>query len=93
VQFKPRLVVNSVRAVLAAAVGGLGVTRLYSYHVAERVQDGSLQLLLRDAEPPAMPVNLVMPEGRMALPKVRAFLDFAAPRLRAAFARLSADAP
>jgi DNA-binding transcriptional LysR family regulator len=93
VQFKPRLVVNSVRAALAAAVGGLGVTRLYSYHVAERVQDGSLQLLLRDAEPPAMPVNLVMPEGRMALPKVRAFLDFAAPRLRAAFARLSADAP
>jgi hypothetical protein len=28
VQFKPRLVVNSVRAALAAAVGGLGVTRL-----------------------------------------------------------------
>ena len=42
VQFKPRLVVNSVRAALAAAVGGHGVTRLYTYHVAERVQDGSL---------------------------------------------------
>jgi DNA-binding transcriptional LysR family regulator len=91
VQFRPRLVVNSVRAALAAAVAGLGVTRLYTYHVADRVRDGALQLLLRDAEPPAMPVNLLMPEGRMALPKVRSFLDFAVPRLRAAFARLSAD--
>lgn len=92
VQFKPRLVVNSVRAALGAAVGGLGVTRLLTYHVAERVQDGSLQLLLRDAEPPARPVNLVLPQGRNAVPKVRAFLDFAVPRLRADFARLSAEA-
>ncbi|ABE61717.1 transcriptional regulator, LysR family [Nitrobacter hamburgensis X14] len=92
VQFKPRLVVNSVRVALGAAVGGLGVTRLLTYHVAERVQDGSLQLLLRDAEPPARPVNLVLPQGRNAVPKVRAFLDFAVPRLRADFARLSAEA-
>ena len=96
VQFKPRLVVNSGRAALAASVGGLGVTRLYTYHVAdhvaERVHDGSLELLLRDADPPAMPVNLVMPQGRMSVPKVRAFVDFAVPRLRAEFVRLSAEA-
>jgi DNA-binding transcriptional LysR family regulator len=91
VHFRPRLVVNSVRAALAAAVGGLGVTRLYSYHVAERERDGSLRVVLRDAEPPAVPVHLVAPEGRMSVPKVRAFVDFAAPRLRAAFARLSAQ--
>ena len=92
VPFRPRLIVNSVRAALGAAVAGLGVTRLLTYHVAERVQDGSLQLLLRDAEPPARPVNLVLPHGRSSVPKVRAFLDFAVPRLRADFARLSADA-
>jgi DNA-binding transcriptional LysR family regulator len=92
VPFKPRLVVNSVRAALAAAVSGLGVTRLYTYHVAERVQDGSLKLLLRDAEPAAMPVHLVTPEGRAAVPKVRAFVDLAVPRLRAEFSRLSAEA-
>ena len=51
VQFKPRLVVNSVRAALASAVGGQGVKRLYTYHVAERVLDDSLRLLLRDTEP------------------------------------------
>ncbi|MEI5664256.1 LysR family transcriptional regulator [Bosea sp. CCNWLW174] len=91
VQFRPRLTVNSVRAALGAAVGGLGVTRLFTYHVAERVQDGSLELLLRDAEPPPRPVNLIMPQGRSNVPKVRAFLDFAVPRLRADFARLSAE--
>jgi len=92
VHFKPRLIVNSVRGALGAAVAGIGVTRLLTYHVAERVQDGSLKLLLRDAEPPARPVHLVMPEGRLSVPKVRAFVDFAAPRLKAEFARLSAEA-
>jgi hypothetical protein len=60
--------------------------------VAERVHDGSLRLLLRDAEPPAMPVNLLMPQGRVSVPKVRAFVDLAVPRLRAEFARLSTEA-
>jgi len=92
IHFKPRLIVNSVRGALAAAVAGIGVTRLLTYHVAERVQDGSLKLLLRDAEPPARPVHLVMPEGRLSAPKVRAFVDFAVPRLKAEFARLSAEA-
>jgi DNA-binding transcriptional LysR family regulator len=73
-------------------VAGQGVTRLYTYHVAERVQDGSLKILLRHAEPVAMPVHLVTPQGRLSAPKVRAFMDFAAPRLRAEFARLSAEA-
>ena len=92
VHFKPRLVVNSVRAALASAVQGRGVTRLYTYHVAERVLDGALRILLRDAEPPSLPVHLVTPQGRTSTPKVRAFLDFAAPGLRAEFARLSAEA-
>ena len=60
--------------------------------MAERVHDGSLRLLLRDAEPPAMPVNLLMPQGRVSVPKVRAFVDFAVPRLRAEFVRLSTEA-
>jgi DNA-binding transcriptional LysR family regulator len=92
VHFKPRLVVNSVRAALASAVDGHGVTRLYTYHVAERVQDGSLKIVLRNAEPLPLPVHLITPQGRTSVPKVRAFLDFAAPRLRAGFARLSGEA-
>jgi DNA-binding transcriptional LysR family regulator len=92
VRFAPRLVVNSVRAALASAAEGRGLTRLYSYHVAPLVQAGRLQVVLADAEPPAVPAHLLTPEGRHANPKVRAFLDFAAPRLRSQFASHSAAA-
>jgi DNA-binding transcriptional LysR family regulator len=92
IHFKARLVVNSVRAALASAVDGHGVTRLYTYHVAEHVQSGALKIILRDEEPAALPVHLITPQGRISIPKVRAFVDFATPRLRAEFARLSAQA-
>jgi DNA-binding transcriptional LysR family regulator len=92
VRFAPRLIVNSVRAALASAAEGRGLTRLYSYHVAPLVRAGRLQVVLAEAEPPSVPAHLITPEGRHAAPKVRAFLDFAAPRLRAQFASFSADA-
>jgi DNA-binding transcriptional LysR family regulator len=92
VHFSPRLTVNTVRAAVASALAGRGLTRLYSYHVAKEVQDGRLQVVLAEAEPPALPVYLLTPHGRMSVPKVRAFVDFAAPRLRSQFARLAADA-
>jgi DNA-binding transcriptional LysR family regulator len=92
VNFTPRIVVNSVRAALASAVNGLGVTRLYSYHLAENVRAGELQILLTDAEPASQPVHLLAQPTRTAAPKVRAFLDFAVPRLRAEFGRLAAEA-
>ncbi len=91
VQFSPRLTVNSVRAAVASATAGTGLTRLYSYHVAEHVRDGRLQIVLADAEHPPLPAHLVAPHGRMSVPKVRAFVDFATPRLRAQFTRLAAE--
>jgi len=92
VHFAPRLAVNTVRAALGAAIGGVGVTRLYSYHVADAVQAGRLRMLLTEAEHPPLPVHLLTPPGRVSVPKVRAFLDFAAPRLRAEFQRLADQA-
>jgi DNA-binding transcriptional LysR family regulator len=92
VQFQPRVTVNTVRAALRSAIAGTGVTRLYSYHVAEAVAAGQLQIVLAHAEHSPLPVHLLTPPGRVSMPKVRAFLDFAAPRLREAFARLAVDA-
>lgn len=92
VKFTPRLVVNTVRAAVASAVGGHGVTRLFSYHVAEEIAEKRLQLLLGKDEYPPLPVQLLAPEGRFAVPKVRAFVDFAAPRLKKYFAGLSSEA-
>jgi DNA-binding transcriptional LysR family regulator len=92
VQFAPRLIVNSVRAARASAIRGRGLTRLYSYHVADAVAAGQLRVVLAAAEYPALPVHLLTPKGRASVPKVRAFLDFAAPRLRREFARLAVEA-
>lgn len=92
IQFTPRCIVNSVRAAAASAAAGRGLTRLYSYHVAEYVRDGRLEIVLADAEHPPLPAHLIAPQGRMSVPKVRAFVDFAAPRLRSKFARMAAEA-
>lgn len=88
VHFTPRLAVNSIRAAVDSAVSGNGVTRMFSYHVAGEVRDGALRLLLVEDEPEPIPVHLVAPHGRLHVPKVRAFTDFAVPRLKAHYARL-----
>jgi DNA-binding transcriptional LysR family regulator len=92
VHFSPRIAVNTVRAAAASAVAGKGLTRLYSYHVAEHVKHGRLTIVLADAEDAPLPAHLLTPQGRTAVPKVRAFVDFAAPRLRAAFRRMAVEA-
>jgi DNA-binding transcriptional LysR family regulator len=92
VQFTPRLVVNTVRAAVASAIEGHGLTRLLSYQVAEHVRDGRLRIVLRSDEHAPLPVHVVTPQGRLSVPKVRAFVDFVVPRLRAQFARLAVDA-
>ena len=92
VHFRPRMTVNTVRAALASAIHGRGLTRLYSYHVAEAVRRGELQVVCANAEHPPVPVNLITPNGRTSVPKVRTFIDFAAPRLRTAFGKLAKEA-
>lgn len=87
----PRFVVNSARAAVASAIEGRGVTRLFSFQVADHVRDGRLRIVLRSHEYAPTPVHLIMPEGRISVPKVRAFIDFAVPRLRAHFAKVVVD--
>ena len=87
----PRLVVSNPEAAADAAARGVGIARLLYYQAAEAVAAGRLRLLLRPFEPPPAPVHLVHVErARMPL-KLRRFLDFAAPRLRATLERLSAE--
>lgn len=80
---RSRLVVTTAEAAVDAAIAGIGVTRLLTYQVAEALDAGKLRLILTGFETPAVPVNLVSVEGRQAPVRVRAFLDFAVPRLRA----------
>lgn len=84
VPVQPRLVVNTAEAAIDAALLGAGVTRVLSYQIEKAVKAGSLLTLLKKFEPEAVPVSL-MYTGQRQLPlKLRAFLDFAAPRLRTA---------
>ena len=81
---RSRLSVNTAEAAIDAAVAGVGITRVLSYQVASALADGRLATLLEEYEPTPWPVSLVH-TGQSLLPlKLRAFLDFAAPRLKAA---------
>ena len=82
----PRLTVNSVEAACDAARAGFGLTRAFTYHVAASVAAGTLTTVLDDFQPPGFPVSLLYGAGRFMPIKLRAFLDFAAPRLKARLA-------
>lgn len=84
VSFMPRLEINDAVAAIAAAEAGEGITITLSYMVAEQIRQGKLVTVLDEWTPAAAPVHLVYPPGRLMAPKLRAFVDFAAPRLREA---------
>ncbi len=86
VPIRPRFAVNTADAAIAAAVAGTGITRVLSYQVAAAVAAGKLQLLLQPFEPEPLPVHLVHAAPALLPLKLRAFLDFAAPRLKASLA-------
>jgi DNA-binding transcriptional LysR family regulator len=88
VAVRPRLVVDTAEAALDAARAGAGIIRLFSVNVAEAVRAGELTVLLEAFEPPPEPVNILYLGGGLQPLKVRAFLDFAAPQLKA---RLASD--
>ncbi|MBL4839631.1 MAG: LysR family transcriptional regulator [Thalassospira sp.] len=90
VRFTPRLIANGIAGTLPSAVEGKGVTRAYSYQIAEHVERGELRILLPDDEEPPIPVHLVIPEGRLSTPRVRTFVDYVVPRLKAEFNRRNA---
>lgn len=82
-RLQPRMRTTTNDSALAAAVAGLGITRLLSYQVAAPVRSGALQVVLEDFEGAPLPVHVVHHEGRRATQKVRAFVDLAVDRLRA----------
>ena len=91
VRVKPRLMVNTDEAAVSAAVDGEGIVRIFSYKIQHEVTGGGLVVLLPEDEPPPVPVHLVTSPDRLALVKVRTFMDFAAARLRADFERTTAN--
>lgn len=81
VHVRPRLVINTAEAAVAAAEAGVGIVRLLSYQVSDGVAAGRLVHVLDQAAPRPMPVNLLFQAGRGASPNVRAFVEAARARL------------
>ena len=82
VPVRTRLIVSNLEAACDAARAGIGITMAFSYNVAELVRSGELTLLLEDFQPPPRPVSFVYSPNRFMPVKLRAFLDFALPRLK-----------
>ena len=82
IPIRSRLTVSTAEVATAAALAGVGIARVLSYQVAEYVTSGQLKLVLEDYEPAIMALSMVYPSQRQVPLKLRAFLDFATPRLR-----------
>ncbi len=86
VRVRPTLTVNTADAAVGSAVDGHGITAVLSYQVAREIEDGRLVRVLASFEPEPVPVHLVQPAASASVARVRAFVELAAPRLRAALA-------
>lgn len=73
---------NQVDVALDACRKGLGCGRFLGYQVRELEAAGQLVRVLPDWEPPEIEVSLVYPHNRLLSPRIRAFIDWAVPRLR-----------
>jgi len=85
----PRFEINDAVAAIQAAEMGHGITIALSYMVSGQIRDGKLAPVLDTFTLPPQPVQLVYPHARLVAPKVRAFVDFAAPRLKTTLDQLA----
>jgi LysR family transcriptional regulator, regulator for bpeEF and oprC len=73
---------NDGSAIVAAACAGYGLVQMNDYTTDGAIAAGALEPVLEAFNPSPTPIWLVYPAGRHLSPKVRAFVDFMAARLR-----------
>ena len=87
-RIQPQFSVNTASGAIDAALSGAGIVRILSYQAAQALAEGKLVSVLADYQTAPRPVHLVH-SGQPTLPlKLRALLDFVAPRLKARLAAL-----
>ena len=89
VTIRPRFAINTAESLIDAAIAGVGICRITSYQAASALRAGQLVKVLPELIPEPLPVHLVHGGHAMIPLKLRAFLDFARPRLRAQIAAVS----
>jgi DNA-binding transcriptional LysR family regulator len=73
---KPKLRVSALEGVRAAVLAGLGVAMVSEWIFTEELDDGRVREVLTDWELPRLDLWAVLPGGRHAGPKARAFIAF-----------------
>ncbi len=81
VSLRPRLEINDAATAINAAQSGEGITTVLCYMVGEKIRSGELVPVLEPYWLAPAPVQIVYPHSRLLAANVRAFVDFATPRL------------
>jgi DNA-binding transcriptional LysR family regulator len=82
---------NQIDAALDACVAGVGPGQFLCYQVRRLLEEGKLKRLLREFEAAPLPVHVIYPHARFLSANVRAFVDWAVPRLKARLPPLGTD--
>ena len=85
-QIRTRLTVNTSEAAVEAAIAGAGIARVMSYKMEAARRTGRLVIVLDSFEKEPSPVHIVHTERRPTPLKLRVFLDWLTPRLKARIA-------
>ncbi len=83
VPIRTRLTVNTSEAAVLAAVAGAGLARVMSYKMDAAKRVGDLAVVLEAFEPEPLPAHVVYAQRKIAPQKLRAFLNWITPRLKA----------
>jgi DNA-binding transcriptional LysR family regulator len=86
VPIRSRLTVNTSEAAVLAAISGVGLARVMSYKMEAARREGTLAIVLDDFEPEPLPAHIVYAERKPMPLKLRAFLNWITPRLKARLA-------
>ena len=77
---------NTSEAAVGAAIEGAGIARVMSYRMEAARRAGRLAIILADFEKEPLPVHIVYTERKPTPLKLRVFLNWLTPRLKARLA-------
>jgi DNA-binding transcriptional LysR family regulator len=86
VPIRSRLTVSDSEAAVDAAIAGAGIARVMSYKMEAARRAGQLVVMLEEFEQEPWPVHIVYAERKPVPLKLRAFLNWVTPRLKARLA-------
>lgn len=84
---RSRLTVNTSDAAIEAALAGAGIARVMLYKIEDARRSGALEIVLETFEDDPLPLHIMYSECTVMPLKLRLFLDWVTPRLKARMQR------